>query len=324
METIKIRNIKDLLQENKLNIYNECFLRKEIKPKFERDIKQEVVEKIDLSHPYSIPEKRDLWFYELLYNKYFSKRFQDSVYIIASILNLIEITNKHYRSRMNKTFGMKTEAAKLKEVCDAKRLYEKHLYVLELLFKEYFGDILSSFADLDFDYIFRLFFLGIVRVNRSLNKSEFTENSSFDDILLLSWKSLKNANFNDFRVFSTFKSTSFRRDCFEILCMLDDYRHIDLTITTRMPAFFVFLNNNCNYFEEVIDAINKNAEDLETLLSDAVLNVIFKYVAQNYQNAFVPILKQDMNCQTLILPEQILVSRVEPVQKHAASIGSNQ
>jgi len=207
---------------------------------------------------------------ENLYNKYFSKTIQDSIVIIANILNIISMSNKHHKVRMDESFKKKTEAEKLKERCDANRMHLRHKKVLESKLKKNFMDVVSSFEDSEFEHTFQMFFLSILTVLRVLDQPKFKKGSIFKNLVLLLWNSLKNSEFEHPKVFTMFRSKSFRPDCIDLISLIEDSRDNDPGITDRMALFFVSTVNSQEYFKSVIDAVTSDSnEDLGLLLDNA-------------------------------------------------------
>jgi len=207
---------------------------------------------------------------ENLYNKYFSKAVQDSIVIIANILNIISMSNKHHKARMDESFKKKTEAEKLKERCDANRIHLRHKKVLESKLKKNFVDVISSFEDSEFEHTFQMFFLSILTVLRVLDQPKFKKGSIFKNLVLLLWNSLKNSEFEHPKVFTMFRSKSFRPDCIDLISLIEDSRDNDPGITDRMALFFVSSVNSQEHFKSVIKAVTSDCnEDLGLLLDNA-------------------------------------------------------
>lgn len=207
---------------------------------------------------------------EHLYSKYFSKYVQDSIVIIANILNMISMSNKHHKVRMDESFKKRTEAEKLKERCDANRMHLRHKKVLEAKLKTIFTEIVSSFIESEFEPTFQLFFLSILTVLRVLDQPKFKKGSIFKNLVLLLWNSLKNSDFEHPRVFGLFRSKCFRPDCIDLISLIEDSRDSDPGITDRMALFFVSSVNSRVYFQTVIDAVTSDSnEDLGLLIDNA-------------------------------------------------------
>lgn len=308
----KLRSMEYLLKENFPNISNENILNEKNTPDVTRIKKMKVVEKKEPSSSNLKSQKKELSMNEIerLYEKYFNKRALDLIYIVAFILHLIALTNKHHKTRMDGSFRMRNAAAKLKERYYANRLYGKNVKVLELTLKQFFEEIVTSFSDEDFYYSFQLFFLGILNVIKLVDKSKPKSISYFKDSQLLLWNSLNRINFNDSRVFSMFKSGSFRRGCIDITTMIEDCDHVDPSIKTRMSAFFS-LPNSCNYFEAVIDAINNNSEDFQKILNDEIIKMLLRSTPQFCRNSSVPVPEELINCPPIV-PEKTPVNCDKP------------
>lgn len=207
---------------------------------------------------------------QILYNKYFSKSIQDSIVIIANILNIISMSNKHHKARMDESFKKKTEAEKLKERCDANRMHVRHKKVLEAKLKKNFVDVISSFEDSEFECTFQMFFLSILTVLRVLDQPKFKKGSIFKNLVLLLWNSLKNTEFDHPKVFTMFRSKAFRPNCIDLISLIEDSRDSDPGITDRMALFFVSTVNSQEHFKYVISAVTSDSnEDLGILIDNA-------------------------------------------------------
>lgn len=238
---------------------------------------------------------------EHLYGKYFSKYVQDSIVIIANILNMISMSNKHHKIRMDESFKKRSEAEKLKERCDANRMHLRHKKVLEAKLKTIFTEIVSSFIESEFEPTFQLFFLSILTVLRVLDQPKFKKGSIFKNLVLLLWNSLKNSDFEHPRVFGLFRSKCFRPDCIDLISLIEDSRDSDPGITDRMALFFVSSVNSRVYFQTVIDAVTSDSnEDLGLLIDNASCQC---RINSRFQNP--------INCS--LLPVQASVNNTVPI-----------
>lgn len=207
---------------------------------------------------------------EKLYKKYFSKSVQDTIVTIANILNIISMSNKHHKARMDESFKKRSEAEKLKERCDANRLHARHKKILETKLKNNFINVVSSFAESEFESAFQMFFLSILTVLRVLDQPKFRKGSIFKNLVLLLWNSLKNSEYNHPKIFSMFRSKAFRPDCIDLISLIEDSRDSDPGVTDRMTLFFVSTVNSREYFQTVIDAVTSDSnEDLSLLIDNA-------------------------------------------------------
>lgn len=218
-----------------------------------------------------IKEKIPLREIERLYQKYFSKAVQDTIVIIANILNMISLSNKHHKFRMDESFKKKTEAEKLKERCDANRMHLRHKKVLEAKLKANFLDVINKFIECEFEPTFQMFFLSILTVLRVLEQPKFKKGSIFKNLVLLLWNSLKNCDFDNPKVFGLFRSKSFRPDCIDLISLIEDSRNCDPGITDRLALFFLSTVNSRESFQPVLNALTSDSnEDLGQLLDNAI------------------------------------------------------
>lgn len=206
---------------------------------------------------------------ETLYNKYFSKQVQDTIVVIANILNVISLSNRHHKARMDESFKKRTEAEKLKERCDANRIHEKHKLILDSQIKNLFFKVVSMFSDQDFDLAFQMFFLSVLTVLRVLDHPKFKRGSIFKNLVLLLWGSLKSCNFDNRRVYAKLRSKTFRSECIELISFIDS-RESDPGIVDRLSMFFMSTIDAAD-FQRVIEAVTNDtsADVLATLVHEA-------------------------------------------------------
>lgn len=268
---IKLRDIKTMMDEHMYIVYLKNFeMNNEVKipsTNCKRSVTSTI---IPTNGTFStvIRGSVSLYAIENLYNKYFSKTVQDSIVIIANILNIISMSNKHHKARMDESFKKRTEAEKLKERCDANRQHLRHKKVLEAKLKKHFMEVVSTFLDSEFEPTFQMFFLSILTVLRVLDQPKFKKGSIFKNLVLLLWNSLKNSEFDHPKVFSMFRSKAFRPDCIDLISLIEDSRDSDPGITDRMALFFVSTVNSQEYFKAVIDAVTSDSNEELALLID--------------------------------------------------------
>lgn len=207
---------------------------------------------------------------EKLYKKYFGKSVLDTIIAITNILNIISISNKHHKERMDDTFKKISEAEKCKERCTANHFHRVHKTVLETKLKTNFVYVISSFAESEFDMVFQMFFLSIFTVHRILDQPTFRKGHIFNNLILLLSTSLKNSSYNHPKMFSIFLSKTFRSDCIELISLIEDSRHTDPEIIHRMPLFFISTVESQRYFQAATNAVTgKFNENLELLIDNA-------------------------------------------------------
>lgn len=269
--TIRICDMSKLIDPSKLEKYYDCF---NVSQKFGKPSKSNEKKSVNASKnsapQNSVAKNLALSEIERLYHKYFSKSVQDNIVIIANILNIISMSNKHHKARMDESFKKRTEAEKLKERCDANRMHLRHRKILESKLKKYFMEVISEFAYSEFEPIFQMFFLSILTVLRILDQPKFKKGSIFKNLVLLLWNGLKNSELDNAKVFGMFRSKTFRPDCIELISQIEDSRDNDPGITDRMSLFFVSSVNSQEYFQKVVDAVTGDAnEDLGLLIDNA-------------------------------------------------------
>lgn len=271
--SIQCCDMSKLVEPSKLEEYYYCFdlSHKIPKPSKNTEKKTGVNTSKNSSTQNSVQTKNlALSEIERLYQKYFTKSVQDNIVIIANILNMISMSNKHHKARMDESFKKKTEAEKLKERCDANRMHLRHKKILESKLKKYFVEVISEFVYSEFEPAFQMFFLSILTVLRIVDQPKFKKGSIFKNLVLLLWNSLKNSDLDHAKVFGMFRSKSFRPDCIDLISLIEDSRDNDPGITDRMSLFFVSSVNSEEYFQAVIDAVTGDSnEDLGLLIDNA-------------------------------------------------------
>jgi len=216
--------------------------------------------------------REDLFEIEKIFKKYFGISVLDTVIIVANIVNIISISNKHFKERMDESIKKISEAEKLKERCKANHLHEMHKKILETKLKTNFVYIISSFAESEFDLAFKMLFLSILTVLRALDQPKYGKGRIFNNLLLTLSTSLKNSAYNHPKMFSMFRAKTFRSDCIEIISLIEDSRDSDPGIVIRMPLFFVTSVDCQRYFKAATDTVTgKLNENLELLIDNATL-----------------------------------------------------
>ncbi|XP_060858973.1 uncharacterized protein LOC132936291 [Metopolophium dirhodum] len=214
----------------------------------------------------------DLFEIEKIFKKYFGKSVLDAVIIVANIVNIISISNKHLKERMDESFKKISEAEKLKERCNANHLHEMHKKILENKLKTNFVYIISSFAESEFDLAFKMLFLCIITVLRALDQPKYGKGRIFNNLLLTLSTSLKNRAYNHPKMFSMFRAKKFRSDCIKVISLIEVSRDSDPGIAIRMPLFFVTSVDCQRYFKAATDTVTgKLNENLELLIDNATL-----------------------------------------------------
>lgn len=268
---IRVRDPHSMIEDSMIERFYSLFFEQKL-PKIQRTIIKKIIIPSNQSlsaHPV-IRRHLSLKEIEELYKKYFSKSVQDTIVIIANILNIISLSNKHHKSRMDESFKKRSEAEKLKERCDANRIHTRHKRILEVKLKTYFNLVITSFTDEEFETAFQMFFLSILTVLRVLDQPKFKKGSIFKNLVLLLWNSLKSTEFEHPKIFTMFRSKTFRPDCIDLISLIEDTRDSDPSITDRMALFFVSSVNSKDCFHGVINTITgDSSEDLGLLIENA-------------------------------------------------------
>lgn len=274
---IRLRDVKTMMDEIMFKRFTMLFVENDTNNLINYNLVNVVTPDIPLNALISVPkEKLTLSEIENLYMKYFSKSVQDTIVVIASILNIISISNIHHKARMDESFKKKTEAEKLKERVDANRMHMRHKKVLEMKLKKYFVDVVTLFNESEFEHAFQMFFLSILTVLRVLDPPKFKKGSIFKNLVLLLWNSLKSSEYENPKIFTMFRDKKFRPACIELISLIEDSRDNDPRVTDRMAIFFLSAINDREYFQPVIDAVTGDSnEDLGILIDSAASQCFF-------------------------------------------------
>jgi len=209
--------------------------------------------------------KRILIIIEKLHKKYFSELVQDTIVVVANLLSIISMLEKHYQAKMNESLDKRSKAEIFKKISIG-----NHKIILETKLKNNFSDIVSSFEDSDFDIALKMLFLSIFTVLRVLDQPKFRKGNVFNDVLHLLWKSLRNSKYEHPKISSMFRSKTFHPDCINLISTIEDCRGTDPGVIDRMPLYFIATSKSQTYFQAVIDAvISDSNEDLALLIDNA-------------------------------------------------------
>jgi len=231
---------------------------------------------------------------EKLHNEYFSKCVQNHIVTIANILNIISICNEHFKEQLDQSTRKRSEVEKIKNICNARRLYERSNKILGAKLKNKFMGVTSSFKESEFDSAFIMFYLSIITVLRVLDHLKFGNfQELFEIVKKLLPESLINNEYNYPKFFSMFQSITFYSDCTNVLNVINDGRDIDrILVADRMPLYFLKTSNSLEYFKAVINAVTGDSnEDLSILIDDAIFKCYYylkindPVVASNVQNS---------------------------------------
>jgi len=214
---------------------------------------------------------------EKLHNEYFNNSVQVNIVTIANILNVISNSNEYLKARLDESTKKRSEAEKIKYICDARRLHERYNKILETKLKNKFIDITSSFKESEFYSAFIMFFLSILNVLRVLDQTKFGHSQEFFEIVKqLLPESLINNECNHPNIFATFQSIAFYSDCMNVLSVINDSLDTDPGVADRMPLYFLKTANSLEYFKAVINAVTSDSnEDLSLLIDNATFNCYY-------------------------------------------------
>jgi len=207
---------------------------------------------------------------EKLSKKYFRKHVQDNIVSIANILNLISISNNYHKARMDKSLKKITKAERIKERYFANQLHKRHIKTLETKLKKYFIEVISSFAELEFELAFHMLFLCILAVFQSLYHPT-SKKGIFKRLVFLLWKSLKISKDNHPKMYSMFRSKKFRSDIINLMRVIKYGLDTDPIVIHCMSLFFESTANGREYFQAAINAVTRDLdEDLAELIDIAI------------------------------------------------------
>lgn len=199
-----------------------------------------------------------------LYIKYFSKKVQDTIVVIADILIIIHSSEKYHKRQLDELFEKKNEDAILKCIRNKNRLHTIHYNILKSEFIASFLSVLTLFVESDFELAFKMFFLGILTILREHPK--FKTQNLFKNLVSLLCFCLESSDLKHSKSFAILNSESFRSDCIEIISIIeaseDDY---------QMKFFFTTSDNSWEYFQNVFDVIAGDSRgDLKILIKNAL------------------------------------------------------
>lgn len=238
--------------------------------------------------PSTMVLKEKISFYEIeyLYNKYFSRSFNDTIIIISNILSIILSSNKYHKSQMDELFG-KTDIKKIRSETNLQHL--KYKIVLEAKLKNLVKDLLSSFDDAEFEIMIKMVFLNILKIFKILDQHKLNKTNLFKNLVLLLWKSLENSKFKHHTFYLTLKCKLFYSECNDISCLIKDNRNTNLDITNYIWSYCRFILNTQEYFKTIIDAVTSRSNvDLALLIDSCTLEyhkeTLVKYQKNDYSS----------------------------------------
>ncbi|XP_065199472.1 uncharacterized protein LOC135831131 [Planococcus citri] len=160
-----------------------------------------------------------------LYAKLFTVKNQTKIRNVAEILQSIAENIKNNNERVQEITNNKelTDAEKLMRRClafqDLKRKQEEN----EMKLKEKFESLMAIFDDNNFELLFQLFFLGILKILIVSVSYFYKKGTIFKKLITLLHQSLTNSKFNDERVFKLLRSKDFRERCSTLVKYIEDY-----------------------------------------------------------------------------------------------------
>jgi len=218
----------------------------------------------------TIKAKLHLMDIEQFYNKYFGKFEQETIEIIANLMNLILWSNYFHSIHINMASQMKTEAQRLEAINEANEICSKRKDDIIEKLREHFLDVVSKIMGNDFKLAMKMLFLNILSVLKVLGNPNFITGDLFKKLKVLLWTNLK---FDDFpKMIILLKSRYFQSDCIELITFLENCRSIDSGLTNRMTLFFLSASSSHKHFkpviETVISGLNENLKELIIQASD--------------------------------------------------------
>lgn len=221
---------------------------------------------------YSAAVKGNIPMFEIekIYNKYFRKTVQDSIAVIANILNMIIIVNKHFKLQMGECNMNSDLALKEKLRWNTSQVHAIHTNILETKLKKHFLNIITSIVDTEFELTIKMVIICILTIFRVLDHPVFHISNILKMLVYIMSKSLKNSEFENPKFYSIINSESFCSDCYDLLKRIEDDRENDPGIIDHMALFFISTINGQEYFKAVTAAITSNSnEDISSLVNNA-------------------------------------------------------
>lgn len=269
---ITLRDPKTMMNEHNYKLFMEYFCNKKIKFSTETIKNDITLTESPINEKYLPAVHKNIPIFEIekIYSKYFRKTVQDSIIIIANILNTIIITNKHYKLQMGECNKNPDLAEKENLRSTTSQVHSIHTDILETKLKKHFMNILQSIIDTEFELTIQMVIVCILTVFRVLDHPVFHVTDILNMLVCIISKSLKNSEFEYPKFYSIIDSKLFCSHCYDLLKRIEDSQENNPDIIDQMALFFISTVNGQEYFKTVTAAITSNSnEDISSLVNNA-------------------------------------------------------
>lgn len=207
---------------------------------------------------------------EELFKKYFFKSNLDVAFIIANILNVLSLSEKHYKLKCGDELEEATKAEKKRERYLNDKIYSYHKKVLRTKLTTYFNLVVNCFTNEDIKLAFTMFFVIIISILRTVEMQRFNTSTFFIHTALLLKNNLEYIKLENPGISLMLNIDILRTDCINLIKLLETTLEKDPLLPERLPVFFVCSVSRKYCFSEVIHAIVGDiTEQLELLLENA-------------------------------------------------------
>lgn len=157
-----------------------------------------------------------------LYREFFTKENQTVIKKVAEVLqNLSENIERKNEKLTAISNSRSTDAEKLLMRCQAHSEFSRVKEVYQGALRQQFEEIGRIFEHENFEILFQLFFLGILKACMLMVSNK--KGTVFKKIISLLSQSLASSNYKNDRVFGLLKSNDFRADCIALVHFIEKY-----------------------------------------------------------------------------------------------------
>lgn len=190
-----------------------------------------------------------------LYSKYFSKEVQDNIIDIAKMVIIICSSNIHHEIQLEKLSKINNEEQKSKLTDFAKENHRQHKRTvkLELIFK--FTNLILTITNtgLEYELVFQMFFLAILKVVQVLNLSYIKDQLIFIRLTFLLRDCLNSKDYIHSKCIKIMNTENFRFDCVRMFEVIEGFKN-----DGEMEFFFKTEFDSLNCFPIIMDYVSKS------------------------------------------------------------------
>uniref|UniRef100_A0A2S2PTN0 MYND-type domain-containing protein n=1 Tax=Schizaphis graminum TaxID=13262 RepID=A0A2S2PTN0_SCHGA len=191
-----------------------------------------------------------------LFEKYFTKIFQETIVIIANIANVNLLCENEQMLRLNRN-------------C----VNDYHKFILVSKLQDNVMSVLSMIDDSDIDHITQILFMCMLNIIAQLHVSPFNFNSTFKNLVQFFSKNLQRSESKFLKFIECIESKAFLSQCNVLIKLVEVAGRHDHFMKNRMAIFFM-PKQKINYYQAIINAVIQNLEvDFITLMDEATLNL---------------------------------------------------